>query len=204
MPNPQGSDQEEEWLELQNLSSEPVKLGGWECKTQSGHRYLFPEYTSIAARGYLMLPRSETHLPLRNEGDTLMLTASSRATADTVTYGPAIEGQSYSRMNSGEWNWTARVTPGTPNMFSAGDSAPSASPRSLVLQDSLSLDDRSPSETPSSNAQTYSPIPVLPASAVSKARGIPFWMPIAILAAVFAYAGIWIRRKISGSHPKNI
>jgi hypothetical protein len=59
VPDPDGvSDDQGEWLELTNLSDADVDLSGWTLSDHGRNRYTFPEGSTIAASGTLVLARS--------------------------------------------------------------------------------------------------------------------------------------------------
>lgn len=115
LPNPSGSDAENEWVELFNDSSAPIGLGGWFLVTKGGKKFSLGGKT-IGAREYLFLPRSETKLTLHNTDGALALYDSSGNAADEVQFlGTAPEGKSYSRQAEGLFVF-AEPTPGVQNV----------------------------------------------------------------------------------------
>ncbi len=133
-PNPEGSDQESEWIEITNRSSVDVNLGNWviDDGTSGSKPYIFPDNTVILAGETLTLYRSETGIALNNNGEMVELRDYTGETVDSIQYESSVEGESYSRIEvedmqseqaslttlaqkiSEIWTWT-EPTPGEKN-----------------------------------------------------------------------------------------
>ncbi len=96
-PNPEGSDQESEWIEITNTSSVDVNLGNW-IIDDGKKPYVFPDNTLILAGATLILYRSETGIALNNNGETVELKDYTGETMDSIGYDSSIEDQSYSKI----------------------------------------------------------------------------------------------------------
>ncbi len=64
LPNPTESDSQNEWVELWNDGPKLVSLAGWSLVTKSGAKEKLS--LKISAGKYLLLPRSQTKLVLKN------------------------------------------------------------------------------------------------------------------------------------------
>lgn len=116
-PDPEGSDAEQEFIELQNLSSFTAQLNGWSIRDAKGRVFSFADRT-FEASGYITLPYSETKINLTNTGFSLSLISDDGVVRDTLDVSEkAVTGQSYARTGSGEWSWTPIVTEGAENRF---------------------------------------------------------------------------------------
>ena len=122
LPNPAGDDEEGEWIELKNLSSEAINLSGWQLKDNTSRKYILPSST-VAAGGFLIIYRLDSQIALNNSGvEALSLYTPAEKLIDRVEYvGPAKEDYSYSRTSQGVWRWTSSLTPGQENIFSNQD-----------------------------------------------------------------------------------
>ncbi len=125
LPNPQGGDNENEYIELYNLSSETVDLAGWQLGDLSQRKYTISHsdfsYTAISAFGYFIIYRKESGLALNNSGDTVKLYQPDNHLLNQVTYsGAALAGWTYAQINN-SWRWTALATPFSQNMISQDD-----------------------------------------------------------------------------------
>lgn len=119
-PNPPGSDTNDEFIEIINLSSSTINLDGWKLADLAQS---FKLSGQINSGQILFWNRSETKIALNNTTkETVKLISPAKCEADFVSYDKADEGESYSRAESGEFAWTSRATPGEKNIFSQKDS----------------------------------------------------------------------------------
>ena len=115
LPSPEGADAENEWIELYNQNDFEVDLSGWTIKDTIGSAKTYTLNAKIPANGYLVLLRPETEITLNNTGDGLNLFNPNGEVVDSVDFGKASLGQSYSKTSSG-WAWNSNLTPGTENI----------------------------------------------------------------------------------------
>lgn len=74
IPNPEGKDNESEWIELYNNSNQAADLSSWQLDTgEKTKSFVFPASTSIAANQYLILTRPTTKLSLNNTAGKIRL-----------------------------------------------------------------------------------------------------------------------------------
>ena len=98
LPNPTGSDTKGEFIELWNGGSSPVNLNGWIL--QADGKKKFRLFGTIKADGYLLLPRSETKLSLKNtDGKLVLFDAAGRLADQPAFEGSAPEGKSFNRVS---------------------------------------------------------------------------------------------------------
>ena len=101
MPDPDGSDAGQEWIELYNTSGDSIDLEGWKLQWGSSgwsSSYVFEAGSTIAGNGYVLVGESTvanadyiTTLVMGNassSGDGLRLVHCGGGAADTVIYGP--------------------------------------------------------------------------------------------------------------------
>lgn len=111
VPNPSGSDEENEWVEIYNAGQEDVNLAGWKLQDASGKAYDF-ETEIIKAKGYLVLNRNQTKISINNDAETLILIAPDSTEAFKISFtGGSQEGYSFSRFGLNDWRWTNILTP---------------------------------------------------------------------------------------------
>jgi len=108
-PNTIGSDETEEYIELQNTGVETIDLQGWIIEDGSTDRYTFKESTLLTAGATVRLMRPETKIILNNTGDTLELIAPDEEVVDKVTYGNSAKGATYAFVNN-VWKWSGTAT----------------------------------------------------------------------------------------------
>lgn len=124
LPNPQGDDASGEWIELVNLTDQEINLADWALEDASGKHYTIKQNstiasTTIAPKGYFVLPRAATDISLNNTGtETLKLLNSNEQTIVAISYaGPAPEGSAWARNSDGHYEWTATPTPSASNVI---------------------------------------------------------------------------------------
>lgn len=124
-PNPKGSDNENEFIELKNIGTETVNIKDWKLGDSSTKRYSITQ-GSISPGGYIVFKRSMTGIALNNTGgDEVKLYASNGSLVDSMQYpGSVEEDQSYVRREDGSWVWTTSVTPGKENSIEGKSAAP--------------------------------------------------------------------------------
>lgn len=120
LPNPAGVDTGNEWVELKNVSTKALDIGGVKVKRQNGTTVAtVPTDTILPAGGLLLMNASGS---LINGGDTLELRAGT-VVIDRVTYDTAEDGLSWVRLGADEGAWSDQPTPGgeNPSDVTSGD-----------------------------------------------------------------------------------
>jgi PKD repeat protein len=125
LPNPTGADDEEEWIELKNISTETISLIGWKLGDASTKRYEIKQ-GSISTGGFIFFKRSMTGIALNNTGgDEVGLYNASGTKLDSIKYtGSANEGESYAKRDDNSWTWSIKLTPGAKNIVEGKSAAP--------------------------------------------------------------------------------
>ncbi len=115
-PNPIGSDQLYEFIELKNISSESVNLKGWTIKDADANYFTFTNYY-LQPQQLVVLERAQTFLPLENDKETLHLLNEKGDVIDVVSYRfPIKEDESLQKI-TGEWKLTSAPTKGEENRY---------------------------------------------------------------------------------------
>lgn len=111
LPNPSGSDEFEEWIELKNTDTHEINLSGWYIQDTVGSitTFTIPEKTLISAGETLIFKRPETKILLNNEGDGLLLLNPDKKTIDSVFFTQAPLAEIYTK-NIDYWTWTKVAT----------------------------------------------------------------------------------------------
>ncbi len=117
LPDPEGSDSTDEWIELHNYGSTALDLKGWQI-ADSSKTFTITSNTSLNADGYIVFAIGQTGISLNNSGETISLLDPTQNITDSVNYGTATSGQSYARINN-VWSWTTILTPGENNQASS-------------------------------------------------------------------------------------
>ena len=117
LPNPAGSDAQNEWVELFNNGSGSVDLSGWQIKTAGGSKVALGG--EIGTGQYAILHRAQTKLVLKNTDEGLFLyDVGGKLIDQSPFFGRAPEGKSFSKfsgVNSFVWS---DPTPGAQNKIS--------------------------------------------------------------------------------------
>ena len=116
LPAPEGADEINEWVEIYNTNAVLVDVSGWKLQDigGTGTTYIFPQNTSIAAKGYIVLTRPDTKIILNNDEDGLELLQPDGKMVNSVSFTKAPANQSYNKTNNG-WKWSATATPNKAN-----------------------------------------------------------------------------------------
>jgi len=99
-PNPEGPDNEEEWIEITNGGSEAVNLGNWTLDDGEGGSdpFTFPDSTILEPGQTLVLYRTETGIALNNSNETVQLSDFTDETMSEISYESSEEDQSYAEI----------------------------------------------------------------------------------------------------------
>jgi DNA/RNA endonuclease YhcR with UshA esterase domain len=108
-PNATGSDEEEEYILIENTGTEAVDLRGWSIEDESTDRYEFVASSVIQAGMTFTLGRPQSKLTLNNDGDTLTLIAPDGEMLDRVTYENSLQGETYDLIEE-TWRWSGATT----------------------------------------------------------------------------------------------
>ncbi|MFH1656739.1 MAG: lamin tail domain-containing protein [Candidatus Nealsonbacteria bacterium] len=102
LPSPEGSDAENEWIEIFNQNDFEIDISNWKIQDVEGKTttYIFPEKTIIPSKEYLVVYRPETKITLNNDKDGLNLIQPNNEIIDSIKYEKAKNNQSYVRILS--------------------------------------------------------------------------------------------------------
>lgn len=122
MPDPDGDEVKNEWIELYNNSDEAVDLNGWQLADLKGSIHKFTIFniggTIIEPRGYLVFYRSKTGITLNNDQDGARLyQPNGNLLYETSIFADGEEDWSWARTSSGKWSWTENPTPAKTNII---------------------------------------------------------------------------------------
>ena len=151
LPDPEGSDDNAEWIELKNTSDHEVSLQGWQLDDEEGGSkpYTFKNET-IGAESFITMSNTVTHITLNNTKDAARLISPAGAVTSSYIYTKVETGKSWARMKNNTWTLTSDTTPGEENSPRDPESEQDATSPSSD-KNSISLPDAS-TVTPSSVA----------------------------------------------------
>ena len=116
MPNPEGKDEEEEWIEIYNDSETTTDISGWQIDDADGGSapFTFPQNTLIAPKSYLVFPRQITNIALNNDKDSVRLLLPGGVIFEEINYENPQQGRTSAKTSEG-FVWSL-PTPGTANL----------------------------------------------------------------------------------------
>lgn len=125
LPNPDGSDLGEEWVEIYNAGDGEVWLADWVLDDGDGSNgiglsaYTFPEGIILKGRSYLAVNLPEDAFVLNNVGgETVrLLWPDGHAVSEAGYEDDALEDRSFARVSDGSFEWVKQVTKGRANIF---------------------------------------------------------------------------------------
>lgn len=118
IPNPEGKDEENEWIEIHNQKEQMADLSGWQIKDESSQKaFVFPESSLIGPKQYLVIKRSTSKISLNNDKDTLFLLYPTGDICQEIKYEKAKEGYSVNFASENSYVWSNALTPGMPNII---------------------------------------------------------------------------------------
>ena len=116
-PNPSGPDNQNEFIEIKNISPSPVDLTNWQIKTAAGQIFTLPSLM-MTPQSIVVFYRLQTNLALNNLKEKLKLYTDTNLLIDGAEYkSSAPENQSYQRKNEDQYFWQ-EISPGENNIFS--------------------------------------------------------------------------------------
>ncbi len=121
LPNPDGDEEQGEWIEMRNVSGRDLPLCGWSIEDASGKRFDLRRLR-LPLDEIMLFPRTRTDIALNNDKDSVRLIApdplgGSGIVLQEVTFDYAPAMQSYALRDDGRWLWSPLMTPGLPNAF---------------------------------------------------------------------------------------
>ncbi len=121
LPDPVGSDTDNEFIELLNSGGSSVDLSGWKLDDADGGSSPFSiaSGTVVSAGGYASFTRTVTKLALNNDGDSVRLLSPDGGVKASTSYDDSSEGLSWNRTDSGGYQESTTLTAGAKNVVTA-------------------------------------------------------------------------------------
>ncbi|MBI3335659.1 MAG: lamin tail domain-containing protein, partial [Candidatus Portnoybacteria bacterium] len=149
LPDPEGSDEKGEWIELYNDGASVADIGGFFLDDADGGSkpYKIPTGTKILSKGFLVFNRSDTNIALNNKADEARLLYPDGSIAAKVNYADAKEGESgaYDFVKK-ELYWTKNPTPGKVNTISSEVKKTSVTKNNYQQKEVKKVEDLTPLE----------------------------------------------------------
>lgn len=118
LPDPEGNDEDHEWIELRNTSDHAVRLAGWQLDDSEGGSkpFTFTQET-IGAESFLILNNGKTGITLNNTNDDVRLINPEKKVTSLFSYKKTSPNTSWAMTKDGEWKLTEFLTPEEENQF---------------------------------------------------------------------------------------
>src|SRR3989339_464858 len=113
LPDLNGKDTENEFIELYNNGEGDVNLRGWILDDEEGGSapYKFTEDTWLGSDQYFVVFRPVSKLALNNDIDTVRLFKNEKELVEEIKYENVVPNNSYARGLNNRWFWTEEATP---------------------------------------------------------------------------------------------
>jgi hypothetical protein len=115
IPNPTGSDEDGEFVEIYNGSNKKEDLKDWIIKDKSGGEYKFSSI-EIDTGKFLAVYYKDSGISLNNSDEEIKLYDPNGKLISSVSYGDTKEGYAYG-FDGAKWKWTSFITPNAENQF---------------------------------------------------------------------------------------
>jgi hypothetical protein len=113
LPNPEGNDQDKEFVEIFNYGDEAIDLDDFILEIGKKKISLKGR---VEPKEYFVISNKDNNFYIRNRGETLKLYFDNQEIFSVSYEGKAPEGKSFSRKEDGKWEFT-EPTPGKENIF---------------------------------------------------------------------------------------
>lgn len=113
LPDPEGSDSSDEFVEIFNSDNKNIDLLGWSLQ-DSSRTFTWAESVVLKPQEYRAFYITDTKISLNNLGEKISLLDPEEKIISTVTYGKSQTGLSYN-YDSDEWAWSTIITPNEKN-----------------------------------------------------------------------------------------
>jgi hypothetical protein len=142
-PNPEGSDSDDEFIELKNIGSSSVFLKDWKISDSTSKKFIINQ--EIRPNSFLVLKRKQTGIALNNTGGDLvrLYDADNNVVEEVLYVSTAPEGASFSRSTENMFEWTSKVTENAENIIEKINKAPEISvnwPKAGAIGDIILFD----------------------------------------------------------------
>lgn len=119
LPDPTGSDTDNEFIEIFNSGGATVDLTDWQVDDAEGGStpYTIPSGFSVSASGYMSFTRAVTKIALNNDGDSVRILSPDGVVQHSTSYEDSGEGLSWNRTESGNYAESTTLTAGAKNVI---------------------------------------------------------------------------------------
>ncbi|MBL7159426.1 lamin tail domain-containing protein, partial [Candidatus Microgenomates bacterium] len=164
LPNPIGSDKENEWIELYNLGSSEVTIIGYVLEDKNAKRFTISTDNTggneTIDNWLVIYPKGNGGFALTNSGSEIKLFENSESTfsINTFSYSDSEEGKSWMRIPDGTGEIHSEMadsSPGEANSISTPTPTPTLTPTPSLIPTPVPTNTLAPTNTPSPSKATY-------------------------------------------------
>lgn len=158
LPDPSGSENDEEFIELYNKGTEAVVISDWNLSDKSGKVFMITE-TTINPGEFIVFKSAVTKISLNNSGgDDVILKNTNGTVIDQMSYDNALEDRSWSRIPDGTGGFSNNTPP---TEKSANISPPTSTPEPTATPTKTLTPTKTPTPT-KEPSPTKTPKPTQP------------------------------------------
>lgn len=114
-PNPSGSDWEQEFIEIKNVSRTNIDLTSWKIANSAKQNFILPSLIMMP-QSLTVFYRPQTNLALNNAKDKITLSAKDGKIIDQIDYKSAPENQSWQKNDADKFDW-GKISPNRDNLL---------------------------------------------------------------------------------------
>lgn len=116
LPDPDGRDEEGEWVELQSLVDYQIDLSGWKIddEAEGSSPYTIKDHVILKSFGYLSFDRKQTGIAFNNNEDSVYVYSPDGGVVNYLNYTGSENNLSWSYFEDG-YSWTNNLTKNSPN-----------------------------------------------------------------------------------------
>ena len=137
LPDPEGSDEEGEWIEIQSQVDYPIDLYNWKIDDENGGSspYEINDHIILEPFEYISFDRKITNIAFNNNEDSAYIYSSDESVVNYIDYKNANSNFSYAYFDSG-YEWTNNQTKNNTNKKSIQvlESSPTQSPQTTNVE----------------------------------------------------------------------
>ncbi len=103
IPDPEGKDSEQEWIEIYNNLDQAIDLSGWflDDEPEGSNPFMIPENSLIPPKGYSVFSRKTTKIALNNDSDQVRLLLPDKNVFQEISYQQTEQGKSLAKSPQG-------------------------------------------------------------------------------------------------------
>jgi hypothetical protein len=131
LPDPEGSDSDNEWVEIKNPSDREAILDGWTLDDgEGGSKPYKLDGKKVAPESFLVISSKDSGIALNNDKDDVRLFSYEGIIIDQAHYDKTETGKAVARKSDNTWTVSSLLTPGEENKFPTAPMQPTTTEQS--------------------------------------------------------------------------